>query len=176
MRSAIWSTAKPIPRTAPRTSPLSIQNSLSDFGYAFGQFMDHDLDNSPDGGAEDDIAVAAGDPIGPSTPFHAARKPTQPPARSRAIRAQQVTEVTSYFDLSQMCMAQARSLPMRKLRTFKGGLLKTSPGNMLPYLTTRLTSPRRIDYRFEHGQRRARKSPKASSSPPAMCAQMKMSS
>src|SRR5437867_4257132 len=46
------------------------QNSLSDFGYVFGQFIDHDLDLTPDGGATFPIPVASEDPIGPAAlPF-----------------------------------------------------------------------------------------------------------
>ena len=40
-------------------------NNLSDFGYAFGQFIDHDMDLTPDGGESFAIEVAADDPIGP---------------------------------------------------------------------------------------------------------------
>ena len=40
------------------------QNSLSDFGYSFGQFMDHDMDLTLDNGASDPILVPVGDPIG----------------------------------------------------------------------------------------------------------------
>lgn len=110
------------------------QNSLSDFGYAFGQFMDHDLDNTPDGGAEMDIAVAAGDPIGPeSLPF--TRSLTDPSTgTSTSNPAQQITTVTSYFDLSQVYGSSQEVADA--LRTFSGGLLKTSPGNMLPYDNT----------------------------------------
>ena len=40
------------------------QQSLSDFAYSFGQFMDHDMDLTLDNGASDPIAVPVGDPIG----------------------------------------------------------------------------------------------------------------
>src|ERR1700722_2289188 len=40
------------------------QNSLSDFGYSFGQFMDHDMDLTLDNGVSDPILVPVGDPIG----------------------------------------------------------------------------------------------------------------
>ena len=58
------STTRPIPPTRRRTSPTVNQQSLSDFAYAFGQFMDHDMDLTLDNGASDPIAVPAGDPIG----------------------------------------------------------------------------------------------------------------
>ncbi|MDB5334067.1 MAG: heme peroxidase [Phycisphaerales bacterium] len=108
--------------------------SLSDFGYAFGQFIDHDLDHTPDGGASFPIPVATGDPIGPSSlPF--TRSQTDPTTgTSTANPLQQVTTVTSYLDLSQVYGSSQTVADA--LRTFKGGLLKTSPGNMLPYDNT----------------------------------------
>ena len=118
------------------------QNSLSDFGYAFGQFMDHDMDNTPDGGTSDPIAVSAGDPIGPdSLPF--TRSENDPATGTSASNpAQQVTTVTSYFDLSQVY--GSTQAVADALRTFKGGLLKTSAGNMLPHDTTTYFTPAQI--------------------------------
>ncbi|HEX3358530.1 MAG TPA: peroxidase family protein, partial [Tepidisphaeraceae bacterium] len=108
------------------------QNSLSDFGYVFGQFMDHDMDLTPDGGASFPIAVAADDPIGPNDlPF--TRSQTDP-GTGTTTPAQQVNTRTSYFDLSQIY--GSTQTVADALRTFKGGLLKTSPGNMLPYDNT----------------------------------------
>jgi peroxidase len=117
-------------------------NSLSDFGYAFGQFMDHDLDNTPDGGASLPIEVAPGDPIGPDAlPF--TRSITDPATgTSTSNPAQQVTEVTSYFDLSQIYGSTQDVADA--LRTFQGGLLKTSPGNMLPYDNSTYFTPAQI--------------------------------
>jgi hypothetical protein len=117
-------------------------NSLSDFGYAFGQFIDHDLDLTPDGGASFDIPVAAGDPIGPSAlPF--TRSQTDPATgTSTANPLQQVTTVTSYLDLSQVYGSSQTVADA--LRTFQGGLLKTSPGNMLPYDNTNYFTPAQI--------------------------------
>jgi hypothetical protein len=118
------------------------QNSLSDFGYAFGQFMDHDLDHTPDGGAEFDIAVAAGDPIGPD-PLPFTRSQTDPTTgTSTSDPLQQITDVTSYFDLSQVYGSS--QVVADALRTFSGGLLKTSPGNMLPYDNTSYFTPAQI--------------------------------
>ena len=118
------------------------QNSLSDFGYAFGQFMDHDMDLTPDGGASFDIPVAAGDPIGPNAlPF--TRSLTDPSTgTSTSNPLQQINVITSYLDLSQIYgSSQAVS---DALRTFAGGLLKTSPGNMLPYDNTDYFTPAQI--------------------------------
>jgi peroxidase len=109
------------------------QNSLSDFGYVFGQFMDHDMDLTPDGGASFDISVAADDPIGIDLPF--TRSQTDPATGTSTTNpAQQVNTRTSYLDLSQIY--GSTQTVADALRTFKGGLLKTSPGNMLPYDNT----------------------------------------
>jgi peroxidase len=110
------------------------QKSLSDFGYAFGQFIDHDLDHTPDGGASFPITVAAGDPIGPNAlPF--TRSQTDPATGTSAANPlQQITTVTGYLDLSQVYGSS--QVVADALRAFKGGLMKTSPGNMLPYDNT----------------------------------------
>jgi hypothetical protein len=110
------------------------RRSLSDFGYAFGQFMDHDLDLTPDGGTSFPIAVAADDPIGPDAlPF--TRSQTDPATgTSTENPLQQVTVITAYFDLSQVY--GSNETVADAMRTFTGGQLKTSPGNMLPYDNT----------------------------------------
>ena len=107
------------------------QQSLSDYGYAFGQFIDHDLDLTPDGGDPMNIPVAVGDPIGPD-PLPFTRSQTDPATGpSTNTPLQQVNVVTSYLDLSQVY--GSTQAVADALRTFTGGLLKTSPGNMLPY-------------------------------------------
>jgi peroxidase len=109
-------------------------NELTDFGYVFGQFMDHDMDNTPTGDVVDNIAVSPGDPIGPAAlPF--TRSITDPSTgTSTSNPTQQPNEVTSYLDLSQIYGSDQATADA--LRTFSGGQLKTSAGNMLPYLTT----------------------------------------
>jgi peroxidase len=105
------------------------KESLSAFAYAFGQFIDHDMDLTPDGGASFPIAVAAGDPIGPN-PLPFTRSQFDPNTGTTNPR-QQVNTVTSFLDLSQVYGSDLTRA--NALRTFSGGLLKTSPGNMLPY-------------------------------------------
>jgi peroxidase len=115
------------------------ENSVSDFGYAFGQFMDHDLDLSYDGGASLPIAVPTGDPIGPN-PLDFTRSLTDPATgTSTANPAQQVNAITSYLDLSQI-YGSSQSVA-DAMRTFSDGLLKTSPGNMLPYNNSTYFTP-----------------------------------
>jgi peroxidase len=116
--------------------------SLSDFGYSFGQFMDHDLDLTPDGGAWMPITVAADDAMGAGViPF--TRSATDPNTGTDARNpAQQVTTVTSYLDLSQVYGSS--QTVSDAIRSFTGGLLKTSPGNMLPLDSTAYFTPEQI--------------------------------
>lgn len=106
------------------------QNSVSDFGYVWGQFIDHDMDLTPTN--PNDLLTILADPNDPSQMGNQtfARSVSDPNTGTTTAR-QQINAVTSYLDLSQVygstdAMAQA-------LRTFSGGRLKTSPGNMLPY-------------------------------------------
>jgi hypothetical protein len=116
------------------------QNSLSNFGYAFGQFMDHDMDLTPDTGAPMFIPVAPDDPIGPQ-PIPFTRSMIDPTTGVNSP-AEQVNVVTSYLDLSQVYGSS--QVVSDALRLFQGGLLKTSPGNMLPYLNSTYFTPEQI--------------------------------
>src|SRR5262245_8577262 len=46
-----------------QTDDVFDQRNLSAFIYAWGQFIDHDLDLTPDGGASSPISVPADDPV-----------------------------------------------------------------------------------------------------------------
>ncbi len=108
-------------------------NSLSDFGYAFGQFMDHDLDLTNGTGVSFNIPVSSSDPMGPnSIPFN--RSEFDPSTgTSTSNPRQQVTDITAYLDLSQVYGSDpAIAAALR----YKNGLMKTSFGNMLPYLNS----------------------------------------
>ncbi len=109
------------------------QNSLSDFGYAFGQFIDHDLDLTQGNGASDPIPVPVGDPIGGTndTPLAFQRSATDPSTgTSTSNPLQNPTSVTSYLDLSQVYGSDVAT--DNALRTFSGGQMKTSPGGLPP--------------------------------------------
>src|SRR5262249_20360962 len=114
---------------------------LSDFVYVWGQFIDHDMDLTPDGGAALPIAVAPGDPIGGAGSLPFTRSQFDPnTGTGSANPRQQVNAVTSFLDLSQVYGSDAAKPDA--LRTHVGGQLKTSPGNMLPYdNSTYFTSP-----------------------------------
>jgi hypothetical protein len=117
-------------------------NNLSDFGYAFGQFIDHDMSLTPDGGDSFPIAVSATDPIGPDAlPFTRSQyDPTT--GTSTSNPRQQVTEVTAYLDLSQVYGSDQATAD--DLRTMSGGLLKTSPGGLLPYDNSTYFTPSQL--------------------------------
>ncbi len=109
------------------------QNSLSDFGYAFGQFIDHDLDLTQGTGASDPISVPVGDPIGGpnDTPLAFQRSATDPATgTSTSNPLQNPTSVTSYLDLSQVYGSDVAT--DNALRTMSGGQMKTSPGGLPP--------------------------------------------
>jgi hypothetical protein len=106
--------------------------SLSDFGYAFGQFIDHDLDLTPtDPNQPLQILADPNDAsqMGNQTFDRSVSDPTT--GTSTSNPRQQTNAVTSYLDLSNVYGSTQQVADA--LRAFSGGLLKTSPGNMLPY-------------------------------------------
>ena len=118
------------------------KQSLSDFAYSFGQFMDHDMDLTQGNGAADNISVPLGDPIGGpnDTPLYFNLSQTDPTTGTgRGNPAQQVNSISSYFDLSQVYGSDVAT--DNALRTMTGGQMKTSPGGLPPrdnttYFTT----------------------------------------
>ncbi len=117
-------------------------NHLSDYGYAFGQFIDHDMSLTPDGGSSFAITVPTGDVIGTSTiPFTRSRTDIAT-GTSASNPLQQVTQVTAYLDLSQVYGSDA--VTAAALRTMSGGTLKTSHGNLLPYYNTTYFTPAQL--------------------------------
>jgi peroxidase len=106
---------------------------LSDFAYVWGQFIDHDMDlTTTTSGQSFDIAA---DPTRPDDqmgvePFTRSTFDANTGADTSNPR-QQVNANTSFLDLSQVYGSS--QVVADALRTFNGGLLKTSPGNLLPY-------------------------------------------
>jgi hypothetical protein len=121
------------------------RNSLSDFGYSFGQFMDHDIDLTLANGVSDPILVPPGDPIGGTNdaPLAFNRSQTDPlTGMSTANPAQQINAISSYFDLSQV---YGSDLPTDDaLRAFAGGQMKTSPGGLPPLGNTNYFTPAQL--------------------------------
>jgi hypothetical protein len=115
-------------------------NNLSDFGYVWGQFIDHDMDLTPSGSGElFNIAADPNDPsqMGTQTFVRSSFDPAT--GTSTGNPRQQVNAITSFLDLSQVYGSSP--VIADALRTHSGGLMKTSPGNMLPYYSSDYFTP-----------------------------------
>ena len=119
------------------------QNNLSDFGYSWGQFIDHDMDLTP-GNPNDTLQIFAdfNDPsqMGNQTFNRSVFDPNTGTAATGP--RQQINAVTSFLDLSQVYGSSQAIADA--LRTFRNGLLKTSPGNMLPYDNSTYFTPNQL--------------------------------
>jgi len=121
----------------------SIENpyDVSDFGWAFGQFMDHDLSFVPDEHTEPRmVPVPAFDPYfdpsgagGKFIPmFRSAFDTTSGTSTSNPRRA--INGITGWIDASNVYGSDtARAM---WLRTMQDGKLKSSAGGFLPFNTT----------------------------------------
>jgi hypothetical protein len=106
---------------------------LSDYAYAWGQFIDHDMDLTLDNSGQPlniDPSGQAGDPMTLGEPFTR----SQFVIDANGVR-QQINAVTSYLDLSQVYGSStivANALRVLEPDGTRGAHLKTSPGDFLP--------------------------------------------
>ena len=113
--------------------------SMSDWVYAWGQFIDHDIDLTKSGDVPMNIPIPAGDstfdPTSQGNLFIAFDRSQTAPGTgtSTSNPAQFVNQDTSFIDGSMIYGSDATTAAA--LRTFVVGQLKTSAGDLLPYNT-----------------------------------------
>ncbi len=115
-----------------QTESIENARNLSSLVFTWGQFLDHDLDLTPEGEESANIPLPADEPLfAMDIPFHRALTHentgvTTPREHSNII--------TSWIDASNVYGSEIDRANW--LRTFVDGKLKTSAGNLLPYNTT----------------------------------------
>lgn len=139
-----------IPDTTDRPSPREVSNAvvataiepiendrnLSDYVWAWGQFLDHDLSLSATSSAEPfPVIVPSGDPyfdpLATGTKIIPLSRSTYDPlSGTGGLPRQQMNRLTAYIDASQVYGSDPAVAA--NLRTFQSGKLKTSSGNLLP--------------------------------------------
>ncbi|HPY41310.1 MAG TPA: peroxidase family protein, partial [Thiolinea sp.] len=116
-----------------QTESTTNRKGLSDIFWMWGQFLDHDLSLvKADAGSSMDIPVPTGDPFFDPQGTGTA---TIPVTRSNTVTdangvAQQPNSLTAYIDGSNVYGSDKATAD--SLRSFEGGKLKTSEGNLLP--------------------------------------------
>ncbi len=135
---------RPNPRTISNTlfsqeNPINDPLSLSDFCWVFGQFIDHDIGITPEGGESAIIKVPTGDPhfdpLGMGIaiiPMH--RNVFDPNTGTSAENPRQHPNmITAFVDGSGIYGSDVERADW--LRSFESGKLKVSEGNLLPFNT-----------------------------------------
>ncbi len=115
--------------------PILNNRHLSDMVWAWGQFLDHDIDltlTHPDFGTADIDVLGDDDPLGPN-PIPFDRSEYHPDTGMPNVPRQQINAITSLIDASNVYGSDF--VRAAALRTFSRGKLKTSRGNLLPFNT-----------------------------------------
>ena len=140
--SSVGGTDRPSARVISNALAAQEEDTVSDrmlsaMIYAWGQFIDHDIDLTNTNGTERlSIAVPTGDPW-----FDPSGTGTQTINTTRSVfdaatgtdasnPRQQINAITAWLDGSMIYGSDATTAA--SLRTFQGGRLKTSVGNLLP--------------------------------------------
>lgn len=116
-----------------QTESTTNRKGLSDIFWMWGQFLDHDLSLvHANGGANMDIPVPTGDPFFDPQGTGTAKISA---TRSNSVLdangvAQQTNTLTAYIDGSMVYGSDKATAD--SLRSFAGGKLRTSEGNLLP--------------------------------------------
>lgn len=151
MAEAAYTDGISAPSGADRPNPRDISNALmsqleatesasgmSNFVYAWGQFIDHDIDLTDTATPAEsfNISVPTGDdyfdPAGTGTKTISLSRSQWDPTTGTGTTnpRQQVNSITAYIDGSMVYGSSTETAD--SLRTFVGGQLKTSEGNLLP--------------------------------------------
>jgi peroxidase len=119
---------------AAQTTSIPNSRGLSNYLWAWGQFLDHDMSltttsNGAGVNGTGNIALQPGDPLGPN-----------PIAMTRSnfvidAPREQINEVTSYIDGSQIYGSSASRAAALRTHGGTGAKLLTSANNLLPYNT-----------------------------------------
>ncbi|MEL7426614.1 MAG: peroxidase family protein [Bacteroidota bacterium] len=143
--SAMGGASRPNPRVISNTlfSQEGVLNDaigLSDFVWAWGQFLDHDIGLTTDGPEPLMIQVPAGDPhfdpFGEGNAIIPMHRNAIAPGSGTSITnpRRYVNEITACIDGSAVYGSDLNTAAW--LRSFSEGKLKVSTGNRLPYNTT----------------------------------------
>ena len=122
---------------AAQTEDIPSDRGLTNLIWAFGQFLDHDLDLVPESSEDASIDVPIGDPV---LDPEATGDVTIPLGDSAFIEGtgtdptnprQLPNNITSWLDGSNIYGSEEHRAEF--LRSFEGGKLKVSEGNLLPF-------------------------------------------
>jgi len=130
---------------------------MSGFAWQWGQFIDHDIDLTHNDASNGTAPIAINDPADPFSPGPMPfNRSTYDPATGTGPGnpRQQVNDITAWLDASNIYGPSQAAAD--NLRTFSGGLLKSSAGNLLPTVTVPNPDPSGPDLvMFQSGDERA---------------------